>query len=184
MHPVRPPVHLTNSKTKTNMDLTTSLIGLGLVALTVLPILYFHFVQKNKRKRFLQDFLNLAAQQQVKINRHAMWGHSCAIGLDENSNKLFYLKKRDNEDTRLSINLTDVEKCRLQIQRRAQNEEQVIDRLELVFSFRNGRTAEKTLLFYSKDEDLSLNGELQLAEQWQALVNTQLAGHRRMAMAS
>lgn len=166
------------------MDLTTSLIGLGLVALTILPILYFHFVQKNKRKKYLQDFLNLAAQQQVKITRHAMWGHSCAIGLDDANNKLFYLKKQDNEETKVSINLADVEKCRLLVQRRAQNEEQVIDRLELVFSFRNGRTAEKTMLFYSKEEDLSLNGELQLAEQWQALIRAQLAGNRSMAMAS
>ncbi|MBW3544217.1 MAG: hypothetical protein KY428_01235 [Bacteroidetes bacterium] len=166
------------------MDLTTSLIGLGLVALTVLPIIYFYFTQKNKRLKFLNGFLSLAAQQQVKITRHALWGHYCAIGLDENSNKLFYLKSQDNEETKAYINLADVEKCRLLIHRRTQNKDQVIDRLELAFGFRNGNSPEKTLLFYSKEEDISLNGELQLAEQWQALISAQLVGNRRIAMAS
>lgn len=165
------------------MDLTTSLIGLGLVALCIVPVLYFHFAQKAKRNQFIAEFMNLASQHQVKITQHEVWSHFCAIGLDTSANKLFYYKKRGDNVQQLLINLSEVEKCSLINLKKMQNEDEVIDRLALAFSYRNPRAAEKTLDFFSKEDYLALNGELQLVEKWKTIVNAQLDTKKKLAMA-
>ncbi len=165
------------------MDLATSLIGLGMVALIMLPILYFHYAQKNKRKKFLNDFISQAEQQQLKVSQHDVWSQYSAIGLDAAANKLFFYSKRGDQEQKSLINLAEVEKCRVNISRIAQNEDQVIDRLELVLTIRNVRSSEKVIEFFSKEEFMTLNGELQLVEKWKTIVNSQLEGRRRLSVA-
>jgi hypothetical protein len=166
------------------MDLTTALIGLVIVAMCILPIIYFNAAQKNKRKKFLNDFLALAGQQQLKISQHEVWSNYCAIGIDSDSNKLFYFKKRGDKEEQVLLSLLDIDKCRAINTKRVQNEDQIIDRLELGLSFKNNRISEKTLEFYSKDESMALDMELQLLDKWQKLITAQLEGKRKLAMVS
>lgn len=166
------------------MDLVTTLIGLAFVVLTILPFVYFYFSQKNKTKKFLNSFFSLAEQHQVKVVQHDVWSNYAAIGLDPTSKKLFYYKNCGGDEQQALINLADVEKCSVINKKRLHNEDQVIDRLELVFTFRNAGLAQKTITFYSKDESMTHNGELQLVEKWRVLVISHLVARKQQAMAS
>ena len=165
------------------MDLTTTLIGLVIVALCILPFIYFHITHKAKKNKFINDFLGQARQQQAQVSQYDVWSNYCAIGLDPNSKKLFYLKKRGDQEQSAFINLSEVDKCSVVNLKRTLNEDQVIDRLGLAFTFHNAKHAEKTLEFYSKDEYLSLNEELQLVDKWKTIVDAHLENKQRLSMA-
>lgn len=166
------------------IDLTTTLIGLGLVALCILPIVYFYYVQKKERKKFLESFLSLTGQQQVNTSQYDVWGHYCALAIDTSANKLFYFKKQGDKEEKALINLAEVERCSVINTKRALNEDQVIDRLELALTFISSRQSEKVLSFYSKDEGPSLNGELQLVEKWKMIISAHLEAKKKPVLLS
>lgn len=166
------------------LDLPTLLIGVGMVALIILPILYFHLDQKKKRAAFLQLFKLRAQQQQVQAEQCDMWSNYCAIGLDTQSKKLFYLRKNGEQEQQLAINLADVEHCTVNNLKRMHNGDQIIDRLELCFALRAPKGPVAIIEFYSKDESMTLNGELQLIEKWKTLINANVEIKRVLAVAS
>ena len=57
------------------MDLVTTLIGLGIMVLTILPFIYFYFSFKNKMKKFLASFFSVAEQHQAKVVQHDVWSN-------------------------------------------------------------------------------------------------------------
>jgi hypothetical protein len=164
------------------MDLTTALIGLAVVALTILPMVYFHLAQKKQKNAFLKGFLAQAAEQQVQVTHHDVWSHYFALGLDPQSNKLFYLKQRDGKEQKVLINLAEVDKCRVVNTKKMLNNDPIIDRLELVFTFKNTRIPEKSLEFFNKGEFMTLSGELQLIEKWKTIANSQLEGKKENSL--
>src|SRR5690606_15737911 len=86
----------------------------------------------------------------------------------------FYLKKQDGQPKTTLIDLTEVEKCRVVNVHHDLNSTRLIDLIELRFTYRNQKPAERGLVFYTKEESMSLSGELQLAEKWNNLVNAVL----------
>lgn len=166
------------------MDLVSSLIGLGLVMLTILPFVYFHFSLKKKKQEFTKEFLHLATQHQAVITQYDVWSNYFAIGLDTRTNKLFYYRKREGKEEKALINLADVTKCRVNNIKKTHDGDQVIDRLELVFTYRNGRSSEQALMFFSKEEFMTHNGELQLVEKWSQGINPLLEAKKDLSLAS
>ena len=156
------------------MDLGSAIFGLLAVACFVVPVIYLQMVKKNERKKFLKEFLQLAEQEQLKISAHDFWNHSCAIGIDTNKNKLLFLKKQEGNEQKVIIDLVEVEKCSLINISRNVNDNRVVDRLGLGFTFRNGKHPENSLDFYNKEENLSINDEHTLSEKWKATINEHL----------
>ncbi len=165
------------------IDLTTAFIGLGMVALCILPIVYFHLAQKSKKKKFVKSFLSHAQEQQLIVSPYDVWGIYHAIGLDAKAHKLLYYKDGAVQEQKVLVNLQDVAKCRVNNVKVALNKDQVIDRLDLVFTFHNARTPEKALSFYSKEEGTSLFGELQLIEKWKTIVSSNLEARKKQTLA-
>lgn len=166
------------------MDLTTALIGLVLIALCVLPMVYFHRAQQKERKDFIKDFLQIATQHGLKISQYDVWGHFFAIGLDATTNQLFYYQKRNERMVKTLIKLADIEQCSIANKKVSFNGDQVIDRLELAFTQRHSSMPAQTLMFYHRETCLSLNDELQLTEKWKTIVGGQLENRRKLAVAS
>lgn len=171
------------TKTPTKMDLISALIGIVSLAFFIVPIVYLQIMKKNGRKKFLNNFMLLGRQHQVNISQHDFWNHSYAIGLDETANKLFFLKTAANTEQKISINLSEVEKCKLVNKNRTIDNNKIIDSLELVLTFRNPGMPEKTLEFYDREESMSVNEEVQLIEKWNTLINSRLEQKRRLSMA-
>lgn len=166
------------------MDLTSIIIGIFAMAFFIVPIVYIQSAQKKKRKAFLKNFLILAEQQQLSITQHELWNQYYALGLDANSNKLLYLKKRNDEEQKVLIDLAEVENCSVLNTKRTIGDNIIIDRLALVFRFRNPKRSPQTIEFYDREVSLSLNEELKLSEKWKDLINARLSNFRKTALAS
>lgn len=156
------------------MDLESFIIGLISLALFIVPIMLIQRKQRQQKKKFLENFMNLAEQKQLKITEYDFWNHCFAIGIDKGQNKLFYLKKQNEGEQTALINLSEVAACRVINMNREVNGDRVIDFIELRFTFRNPGIPEQALEFYNKEKSLSLNEELLIAEKWKAIANTSL----------
>ncbi|WP_017730776.1 PH domain-containing protein [Nafulsella turpanensis] len=156
------------------MDLGSVIIALVLLALCIVPFIYYSGVQKKKKKNFSKELINLAEQQNVKFSQYEVWSHYYGIGIDTSTNRLFYFKKREDKEQKAFIDLSEVEKCRVNNVNRMVNDNKIIDRLELVFKFRDSKMPEKALEFYNKEESMSLHEELQLSEKWANIINSNL----------
>lgn len=156
------------------MDLDSAIIALVLLTLFIGPLAYYLVAQKKKRNIFLKEFIALAEQQKVKFSQLDVWGLYYGLGLDNSTNRIFYFKKRDGKENMVLIALSEVEKCHVNNINRTVNDTKVIDRLELVFKYRNAKFPDLSLEFYDNEESMSLNDELHLTEKWKAIINSSL----------
>jgi len=156
------------------MDLASSLIGLGFVLAVIIPIVWSNIAQKNKKSKSLNNFLKFAEQQQLKITVSDVWNNIHFIGLDSEAKKLFYLKKQENDEQSVLINLLDIVSCKVvnigRTVKTSNGSSKVIDRLELKFAFPNAKIPEKTIEFYHVDRNTAFGSELLLIEKWENLI--------------
>lgn len=164
------------------MDLASIIIGLICCALFVVPVIYINSVQKNKSRKLLANFVDLAAQQQLIMSQHDLWKHCYAIGIDNKANKLFYLQKTADTEQKILINLAEVEACHVVNVNRNVNNNKVIDRLELLLSFRNTKLPKKILEFYNADNNMALNDELRLVEKWNTIINQHVEANKKTSL--
>lgn len=165
------------------MDLASIVIGLICCALFVVPVIYIQSVQKNKSRKFLADFTNLAAQQQLIMSQHDLWKHCYAIGIDSRANKLFYIKKAADTEDQVLVNLSELAACSVVNINRNIHDNRVIDRLELLLSFRNNRLPKQTLEFYNGENSMALNDELRLLEKWNTIINSSIEANKKTSPA-
>jgi hypothetical protein len=149
-----------------------------LIAIMLVLYLVLSMNRKNKEKKKIQALTNLASLQNCSITKYEL-DSKISLGLDEKNNFLFYMKTTDETTETRYINLSEVKKCKVvntsRTARFNNSNSVVVERLEISFE-PNGKTAEPVLLeFYNVNTDGSiLNGELQMAEKWSAIVNERL----------
>ncbi|MFD3003203.1 hypothetical protein ACFS7Z_22770 [Pontibacter toksunensis] len=156
------------------MDITSAIIGIISLALFVVPVILIQRNQKQQKRKHLQHFLYVAQQQQLKITQYDLWSHNFAIGIDTEQNILFYLKKQAEGEGMLLVHLSEVSACRLNNMNREVGGNRVIDLIELRFTFQGLGLREQAVVFYNREESMSLSEELLLAEKWRAIVSTKL----------
>ena len=161
------------------MDIKNAIIGFVLVAIFILPLVYLVNMQKNKDKKLLKSFHAAAKKFSVTISKNEVWNSGYCIGIDDTNSKILYFYKKHGKEESTLIDLTEVKKCRTSnINRNVKTKAgniYVIDRIELVFSYKDTATTDKSLIFYSAVDDMTLNNELQLAEKWQNTINSAVA---------
>lgn len=152
------------------------IIAWSIIILATIPLIVF--IQRNNRKREKKIYSVLhsfASDNDSKISSYDRWDKTL-IGIDTNEIcKLFFIRTIGNKEFKEVINLSEVTKCRLIKTERTVlvNKENVnvIDKIAVVFSFRNIQRQEISLEFYNNDYDqLTLSGELQLAEKWTGII--------------
>jgi len=161
------------------MDFGT-IIGLVLLLIIVLTVVILNSNKKNKKKQFVQTLFDMAEKSNCKISDNDLWNNTL-IGIDKNAHKLFFLRKTEDNSISNEIDLSGIQKCRVinssRIVTNKESNHTVIDRLELALTSADPKIADTILQFYNTNRDnLFLNGEIQLAEKWAAIVNTNIAG--------
>lgn len=158
---------------------TSTMISVAIIIAIVLVLyLGISMNRKNKEKKKLQALTDLASKQNCKITKYEL-DSKISLGLDEKNDFLFFLKKTGEFTVTKYINLSEVKKCKVVNTNRTvkfnNSNSVVVERLEISLEL-NGKTAEPALLeFYNVNTDGSiLNGELQLAEKWSAILNETL----------
>lgn len=152
-------------------------------------IILFVIITRSKRKKekqFFQPLNRLAEMDNCKISQYDIWNTSI-IGIDNLSNHVFFIKNIFNNETSLSIKLSEILKCRLHevgqtvnIASRTVgikgNVVKVIDKIELVFINRDKNKPDLVAEFYNKETgNPDLSGEFQMAEKWCKHVNDKIS---------
>lgn len=159
------------------MDLGSALLGLGFMALCILPFLWMHFSGANNQKKALQSLKTLAAEHHCNITKHESCG-DFSIGLDADNQAVFFIKNTVEGAHKKHIDLKQTQVCASQIiTKPVKGSKGVISKVELNF-LPKSKQPETTLELYNEDLNDMLNGEPLLAENWCKLMNQSIqSGH-------
>ncbi|MDO6518859.1 hypothetical protein [Zobellia uliginosa] len=157
-----------------NLDLGTSLVGAISVLVCVIPFVLVTRSVKKKEKAMLRSLSDFAEQENCKIHQHEYLG-DFIIGMDTNKKVVFFYKEERDASEKLSVDLKDVKSCKAsRIGKTFRNKgkvEQVIKRIELVFTTSPADSRNVVFELFNSHNNLQLNGELQTAEKWAKIVN-------------
>ena len=84
------------------MDIQTTIIGVIILLLCLLPFLLLGVKNKNKRKKVFQILLDIAKRNQTYINKSEFWSQS-VIGIDT-SKKILFFSKNANDNNAYTTN--------------------------------------------------------------------------------
>ncbi len=145
-------------------------------------VLVFYVRQKNKKRilKMLSPLHEFANENNSTVTSLDHWDKTL-IGMDDSEkSKLFYMRKVHGAEVKLAIYIPEIKTCRLvktiRTAHLGKEKVSVIDRISVVISFKNTKKTDVELEFYNTDYDnLNLSGELQFAEKWTKLINSQIA---------
>lgn len=165
------------------MDIV-KLAGSSIFILIVSALVIFIRIRNRKRNsRKIAVLQAFAVENQSTISTWDTWENTL-IGISTpETNRLFFIRSIPGREIRQVINLSEVADCRMvktgkQV---AYHKElvQVVDKIELVFSLFQHQPA-LSLEFYNADyNNLTLSGELQLAQKWAGIVNSISSSNRK-----
>lgn len=159
------------------MNLGTAITGAIFIAIFMLPFIFMLQGRKKKEKQLLQSISTVANNQNCKISQHELC-EEFAIGLDETTNQLFFLKKTADQEIAQFVNLSEIKSCKVIKSERSVNSKdanyKTINNLDLQFSFLNQKNPDVLFSFYNAEENMELNGEIQTIEKWANIVNDRL----------
>lgn len=147
---------------------------------------YFFFVPiyllsrsgAGKLKQRLSALLAFSEKNGLRLSAKEAW-NDCAIGIDEASKQVVYVKNAEEDHREVLIDLKDVARCSINnITREVKTSaghQRVIEQIELQFFPKKGEMAQSLVQFYDGKKQMQLSDELQLAEKWAGLVKQALA---------
>jgi len=160
------------------MDFGLIVITIIILALCIVPFVIMARNSKKKEKQILQSLFDLAGKHNYTVSQFDLWNHA-AIGSDEGMNMIFFTKKNKIMEAHEHIRLEDVQRCRIINSIRSVSKQgghgQVIDKLELAFTYHNRTKPETILNIFDVDGDsLTVTKELYMAEKWNRLINEKI----------
>jgi hypothetical protein len=161
------------------MDLETTIIGIAVIFICIIPFVVMNRSTKKRERQLLQSIFKLAQKSDCTVSLFDHWNKS-AIGVDESIKVIFFTKATDNHEMLAKVNLSEIQKCRvINVTRTVNNNGfHYIEKLELTLTYHDKNKAESILEFYNANSDsLSLNGELQLIEKWQKIISELIKGN-------
>lgn len=156
------------------------IVMLAMIAfIFVVPSVWMHINKLKNEKQFRNMLFSLAVASNCTISEFDFWKNS-AIGIDKAMHRLFYIRIAKSEELKKEINLSEIQKCRIINASRSMSVKNgnytAIDRIELIFTYRDKNKPELGLEFYNSIHDsLTLTGEVQLVEKWAKIVEANLA---------
>jgi hypothetical protein len=160
------------------MDFGSGMIGILLLIFCIIIFVILSRSNRKKDKELLQSLFKTADQSNYSISQYDIWGNS-AIGIDKKDKIIFAITHSNNNPVYVQVNLTEIKNCRVirtnKTVRDEKNSYEVIEKLEMAFSYQEKNKQDMILPFYDAEYEYStLNGELQLIEKWCLIANGQL----------
>lgn len=157
------------------MDFGTIIIGVATLLLFFVPFIVVDWNKKRNENRFITKLLSLATNSACSISSYERWNES-AIGIDINTHMLFFISKANNQEVSITVNLNDASHCYVRNSGRTVktkgNSIKITDSISLAIVPKEKGKQDVLLPIYNVDYDSpTLNGELQLAEKWEAIAN-------------
>ncbi|MCB0461514.1 MAG: hypothetical protein R2816_05750 [Flavobacteriaceae bacterium] len=156
------------------MDSGVTLIGIFIVVLCAIPFVIPYINRKKIEKQFLLSLKELAKQNDCSINQYEIFGNF-AIGIDESKNFVFFTLNEEEGLNKQCVNLSMIKTCIInKTYRLTAKKEKITDKLSLYFSFKEKSNPDIALDFYNSNVNYQLNGEIQIIEKWNQVINNAL----------
>jgi len=160
------------------MELSSTVIGIVCIILFFVPIYLLSRSGAGKRKQRLSALLAFSEKNGLRLSAKEAW-NDCAIGIDDASKQVVYVKNAEEDHREVLIDLKDVARCNINnISREVKTSaghQRVIEQIELQFFPKKGEMTPVSVQFYDGKKQMQLSDELQLAEKWAGLVKQALA---------
>ncbi len=147
------------------MDLTTTIIGVAILALCILPLAMAHNKKKKKEQQLLQALTDLATSYSCKITQHDLWQNT-AIGIDESANCVFFVKNGNAAESLQKAHLAGVRGTHVN----GDADPASAEKLELVLIHAATNEPDTVLEFYDPEISMQLHDELLLVNKWQDII--------------
>jgi hypothetical protein len=161
------------------MKLETSLMGLFIFLLCVLPFVIITLNNRKRKKKMIQELFSLAESNNCKISKYDLM-NNLSIGIDEHKKMIFFTKTINEEKISQQAVLQEIQKCRLinlsKTVGNSNDKYKAVDKFELVLIHHDPGKPAIALEFYNTDYDnYPLSDELLLLEKWDKIINQQLS---------
>jgi hypothetical protein len=154
--------------------MSSILIGALVVALFILPF-YLAGKSSNNDKKHLKRALNKIAEEHKCKLSQADYLSDTAIGLDENTNHLFFIHSFNGNETVQHLLLKEYKNCTVKNFSRnikfRETDYRAIDKLELEFTPKDKGKAVVLFEFFNSEGSKLHTDELALAEKWTVIAN-------------
>ena len=148
------------------MDTTSLIIGVGFLAICILPFIYIRTVNRKKEQTFKNTFVAKAAELGIQLAEFETWSMRYAIGMDAHKSTLLYFNAE--KDTWTTIDLSSFSSASIiRKDKKTIEDDTVIDALFLDINCKGTTT---TLEFYNSHISYGLNDELKIIEKWLKLL--------------
>jgi len=160
------------------MDSGTVIIAIIITMVGIIPLVLIGRSNKKKEKRYLQKINSLAEENNYRITQYNI-GSNFVIGIDANSNMVFFCRTKKGLESTQIVSLADITKSRVinttRIEYYNESKHNITDMLELAFDQKVRQNSAILFEFYNiYDEGSSLNGELQLIDYWCRMINDKI----------
>jgi len=159
------------------MDFGTLLIGIGALAVMIVPIILIQISNKRKATQKLEGLLDHARLSGINVTSHDIWNEKL-IGLDGNSKKLILFTSINDQSTLKVFNLSEYQSCSVKVDRKGSkskdNPNLPIERISLCLKTNNPNGVDESVSFYDATLNMTVNNELALAEKWEKVVKKNL----------
>lgn len=160
------------------MESGTTIVGIFILLICILPFVMVSVSNKRKKKNKLQALMHYAQVNHAQISLHEIWANT-AIGIDQMQNKLFYMTQINDQKVFQKLDLSEFGSCKIvnisnTFQGKSSNYK-VIEKLDLLLSYLDPKKGSVELNVYNiSHQNLTITGELAIAEKWEKLINEKL----------
>jgi len=159
------------------MDLSTTIIGLLLMALFLLPVILISRAGRSKRVNFEKVFFSEVSRNKLNISEKDFF-NEFAIGIDTSRNKIIYLDWRGWDMVNLIFDLKDVKVFEsvpsYGEQKKKNFNYKNVDRLGLRFHFKEFAKPDVNITFYIAGFGRITDDEVKLFTKWLGIIRKKL----------
>ena len=159
------------------MDLNTTIIGLLILALFILPVILISRSGKSKGKKFEKDFFSESSKNELIISEKALWDEQ-AIGIDIVKNKIIYLDWSGPERIDYIFELKDVKVFESEPSLGERNKKNFsykkVERLGLRFCFKDSAKRDLNITFYIAGIGQQFDDQVTLFEKWSKIIRDKM----------
>lgn len=149
------------------IDLESVFIGIGMLLIFVVPFIYVQYRHKSLDKKQKKNLLEKAKANNLNLTQYEVWANAYGIGIDENSNTIYYLKNSKAENVEHAVALKSIASCKKITLKDSLGNSQYVN---LILKNKNESAADIRLEFFSHKQKSTLFKADPLASKWEQII--------------
>lgn len=167
------------------MDTSVILMGLGMLAVCILPVILLSNHNKNNTQKLQKLLTKEAGKAGFKYTDYDVCP-DLIIAFDDSRTSLLCLRKLKYDYDFQVVRLNEYVSCKIKETKRIVQhntvENQIIDNIQLVFHSNEKQKSDFVLVLYDSDTDAQISDEAQIAAKWLDKINAVLKSGSKLAI--